>query len=1264
MKTEGGSQRWRRALRALGIGLTAVLVAVVGVLYFLVATHAGLLVLCSVTKSYFGAGMQFGAVHGRLAGRFEIDDLQFTRANGFRLKIGRLHVDWTPTDLLTGHLHLNAVNLDNLFIGLPESTAKSRKWSRSVPKMPALPIVGIAVDSLAITELEIHNPGRPLMHLGPTHFSGNWEGRSLRIKSLSILLPGIGPIAIRGKLDSQTDGIRVHSLQLRGPGNVDISGTIGYETSASHLSIRWRHLNWPLTGRRKKLASHISGTARLAGNLSRYSYAATSHLMMVGRPITIVLSGDGDSQRTQIAHIRMDAGALGSVKGHGQIAWGVNRRTFAELRILRVNLKPLLPGLQSKINGRLDIGLVQLGNKPLANVALHLEHSTVRGYPLTLGLTGVIGRNEGKLTELDARVSGGILRGNGLIRWPAPLSGHLNLQIKNIRPELLETDLPGHLNGRLKIELNPRKTSEQIVALNGVLDHSTIRGKPLHLRIEGRLSKQANKALYIDLSNLTAELGRTRLAVQGRASQPFDLNGRFRSPNLGILSSTLGGQLAFDFQLQGSPEKLHLKTHGQGRNLRRGQYRIGRLQWTANVNTLNPSNLHISIGKTTYAALKISSGTLDAQGAAHHQRIHLRLVAPRGTINLHLAGGYDRRRRQWLGRVTSLQVLPARLPAWGLSNKPILEIGRRRLALGLTCMKSGTGRMCLELRRGTQPSGVKVAWSMNNVRLSPFKALLGRRESIAGQLSGRGHLRWAQGNIDDAQGNLVLSDAHLRFGGAPPVSIRRGRVTVTQNHLGTVNGFLDLSSPQGTINAQVVLAPGSPLVKRPLTGSVTLNVPHLAILQPYLMEVQALDGQIRGALTLSGTIEHPKVRGHMALAGGHARIGKAGIMIKNVSIQVSGQGTAPLHITGQATSGGGILRLWGTLNLTQSPLSINVHVKGNRFQVMNTLDGHVWVDPDLHILRNLQGVHLTGEIKVPKANLTPRSGATRHRGIGPSSDQIIVGHSQTNQTRPPAVFARLAVHLGKAVRFDGYGLTTGIIGQVTVNETPQRMPTANGRLQLVDGRYKAYGQNLTLKKGELIFDGGPLIEPAIDILAIRKPREGIEVGVHVRGRLSQPKLSLTSTPPMRREEQLSWLFFGHPLSENSSANRSAIASAALALGLSGGNYLADRIGKTLGIGNLSIGTSNEAGSAVAAQPQAISGAAAGAGSATAAGSEAAQLTLGKYLTPRLYVSYGVGLFQAAQAFQLRYKLGRGLELQTESGVSTGGDLIYTFEGGK
>jgi hypothetical protein len=63
--------------------------------------------------------------------------------------------------------------------------------------------------------------------------------------------------------------------------------------------------------------------------------------------------------------------------------------------------------------------------------------------------------------------------------------------------------------------------------------------------------------------------------------------------------------------------------------------------------------------------------------------------------------------------------------------------------------------------------------------------------------------------------------------------------------------------------------------------------------------------------------------------------------------------------------------------------------------------------------------------------------------------------------------------------------------------------------------------------------------------------------------------------------------------------------------------------------------------------------------------------VGKYLSPRLYVNYGIGMFSPINTFTIRYLLGRTWSIQTQQGAAlngqgqaTGVDVLYTVERGK
>jgi len=180
---------------------------------------------------------------------------------------------------------------------------------------------------------------------------------------------------------------------------------------------------------------------------------------------------------------------------------------------------------------------------------------------------------------------------------------------------------------------------------------------------------------------------------------------------------------------------------------------------------------------------------------------------------------------------------------------------------------------------------------------------------------------------------------------------------------------------------------------------------------------------------------------------------------------------------------------------------------------------------------------------------------------------------------------------------------------------------------------------LTIRTGRLLFAGGAVTEPGLDIEAVRKPAPDVLVGVKARGKLRTPTFTVFSEPSMTQSAQLSWLVLGRPLEGGTSdSERSKLQTAALMLGLSGGESIGKQLGEELGFDEVTVGA--EPGTDV----------------------NTASLLVGKYLTPELFVSYGIGLFDPVSTLSLRYALSSRWKLIGKaSALESSADLIYQIE---
>jgi translocation and assembly module TamB len=194
-----------------------------------------------------------------------------------------------------------------------------------------------------------------------------------------------------------------------------------------------------------------------------------------------------------------------------------------------------------------------------------------------------------------------------------------------------------------------------------------------------------------------------------------------------------------------------------------------------------------------------------------------------------------------------------------------------------------------------------------------------------------------------------------------------------------------------------------------------------------------------------------------------------------------------------------------------------------------------------------------------------------------------------------------------------------------VREAPGVPTTGSGELR-VAGTYQAYGQDLTIRQGQLLYAGTALDNPRLNIVAVREV-DDVTAGLRVTGSAQAPQITVFSEPPMGQSNALAYLVTGRPLERigESAGDGDALQSAARSLGTAAGGLIAKNVGNRLGVDEVGIEES-----------EAIGGAA---------------LTVGQYLSPRLYLSYGVGLFEPGEVITLRYKLSNSLSFEVLNGTS-------------
>ena len=432
----------------------------------------------------------------------------------------------------------------------------------------------------------------------------------------------------------------------------------------------------------------------------------------------------------------------------------------------------------------------------------------------------------------------------------------------------------------------------------------------------------------------------------------------------------------------------------------------------------------------------------------------------------------------------------------------------------------------------------------------------------------------------------------------------------------------------------------------PLSGSLSARLPQVAVWSALAPPGWRMRGTLQADATLGGTRAQPNWRGtlqadQLALRSvvdgfefkqGQLRASIDGERLTITRFNLQGPLGGTLSATGQAQ--------WRLVDGRQQPL-IDLQLRANQLRVSSLADRRLTLSGQ--VAAQLAGAQLNirGQLKADSALFVLPDETTPAL----SADVVVRGgrNLQAVTSTLAQVQPDVSVDLDLGPQFEvrGRGLQARLTGQLNLRSTVARpAPRVFGEVRTASGSYRAYGQQLTIENGELVFNG-PYDDPALDILAIRPMGRDTEqrVGVQINGSAQAPRVRLVATPDLPDSEKLAWLVLGRPAT-GAGAEAAVLQQAALALLAGNDGALNGGLAQALGLDEISYR-----------------------GEATNAdgSTSAAAVTLGKRISNQLYLSYETGLGGAMGTVSVFYDVSRRLTLRARAGEENALDLIFTLQ---
>lgn len=1245
----------RSALGALVLG-----VLVFALAYWLLTTIGGRDVLLAqvVARLPAGATLTWDSAEGPVSGPLTVHGVRFDYASDpaqpkkrITFTAKTVHVDPAIRPLLGRTLRLDALDVRGATLEIPESDEPFEfpRWPESLPKIE--PPLALQADTIRIDGLRVTQSGAPMIAIRSASGGLRASHGLLHVEHL--------------KADTDLGRFAVHG---------DYVPRERYRTDFLATAV--------LPAQRGRTAPRFGIVARgdvarldvaVAGRLPAPAQATFSlrgepdprwHLRAKAPVLDLSLLGGGEPSDTPLAvELRAD-GLGGSATLQGSVRQG-DLRAVIQPSKLRLNDKVLtveplvidaLDG-RTRLQGYADLrdpehqklrfainarGLRWGGTADAPAVVADADFG-IAGKPETWAAQGE-GRflREGQratlrfnargdtvhavINAMQARMPSGTLDAKGDVRWSPALAWQLDASLAGFDPGYFVPAFPGRVEGKLTTKGNARSDGQ---GFDATLDAPALRGT-----LRGRaLDARAKVALHgSDVEgDVALSLGGSRASAKGRIGATLAVDARFEPLRLNDLMPGAGGVLRGTASLRGPRATPDIEADLTGDALHWGDYRAASLRANGKLPWRNGSGaLHVE-AHDVEAGLAVSRLVVDARGAM--ENLSLDATADTAYGGATLSGNATKRGAQWGGTLSTLRLSPMKGTPWALDHPTTWRWDGNNGALSNACLSTqGGGALCASAdwpRRGLDVRADRLPLELATPWLPPRDD--DRPWLLHGDLQLVGHLQpvgnaW-RGNVlvTSPDGGMRNSERSRRdllsySGFQLEAQFDPQRISAT---LGTT------FNEDGRVDAHIATGWDD---FAPLSGQVSLRTDSLTWMELLSPDIVEPTGLLEGNIALGGTRAQPALVGNAHLSNFRTEVPSLALELVDGDVRMEALQDGSARIAGTIRSGEGTLRVDGSLGWRGDDTPLVLNVTGDKVLAADTRDLHAVIAPNVAVrYAAKQPLEVTGTVTVQEARIALEGlegGATR------SPDVVVLDPVDPKRTVESPLSLDLTLILPEgAVALNGFGLDGTLQGQLRVRQRPGREMIGNGTLE-VAGNYKAYGQKLTVSQGELIWSNSPIVDPLLDVRAERVVGD-VTAGIQVRGHATSPQAQVWADPAMDESEALSYLALGRPLSSASSEEGRQLDAASAALS-AGGGLLASQLATRLGFDDAGVMDSRALGGNV--------------------------FGVGKYLSPKLYVGYGVSLLGTGQVLTLKYLLRKGFDIQIESStVENRGSLNWRKE---
>jgi len=722
------------------------------------------------------------------------------------------------------------------------------------------------------------------------------------------------------------------------------------------------------------------------------------------------------------------------------------------------------------------------------------------------------------------------------------------------------------------------------------------RGQPL--RANGVISMREGT---VTADGLSLRHGESWLRIDGN---PYGIDGLRYSISIDELGTYLDaafGTLTASGLLSLRPENPYLEIRASSPELGYRDGAIMNLEIADRRNGEEVMDVELTASEARYGGFTASGLRLQTRAGKEAQSAELAFATDGLATLLAVTGQLDDwdNPGRWSGQVRELELQHAEFSA-SLANAAAIELSPQDAQLEDLCLTNEHGiRLCAD-SSWSDTMGAEIGATLSSVPTSLVNAFVDTGLEFNQVLNGELDWRMTKQGKTSGRVDMSMTSGTVTSRARPDLKLETGdaglRFRIDSNSLRS--GVLTLPLPGlGQVAGQFDVLDVAGDGPAALRGTIDLDAADISFLEALVPVLDDVSGNLSADLEIGGSLSEPSVTGDLALDGGSMSYLPIGLRLTQVSLESELEGRGEIEMTGSFIAGEGRGRIrTRTNNQKTARRGLEIELQGDNLTLIDVPDLRAVANTDVTINFDGKSLQLGGRVDVTHARIRPRDiGINR---VSESDDVVIVRGELPDRAHEDKRATELAIDGSIEV-----ALGDDVVVDLDVadaNVTGSAVFTWNGPpMPTANGRYVVQGEILAYGQKLEISEGAvrfPNVPANDPYLRIRAERE-------IFGNSQVRRAGVLVSGPASRPTIEPYTT---PLTTEERA---------LTLLVTGSEFDYEK-----GIGAFDFGT---------------------------------------YIAPRVYASYGIGLFDQENIIRVRYDLTEGLGVTLTSGARDEGvDLTY------